>query len=69
MNEYVIFLKDGNATTITADAFTKTPYEVLFYEGDVPRRRNDDPNFEAAVAVFLHDQIAGFVQKQNLSTE
>lgn len=68
MNEYVIFLQNGNATTITADSFTKTPYEVLFFEGEVKRRRNDDPNFEAAVAVFLHDQIAGFVQKNHMST-
>ncbi len=68
MSEYVIFLQDGNATTITADSFTKTRYEVLFFEGEVPRKRNDQPQYEDAVAAFTHDKIAGFAKRTNLST-
>lgn len=67
MSEYVIFLQDGNATTITADSFAKTRYEVLFFEGDVPRTRNDQPKYEDAIAAFTHDKIAGFVKRDNLA--
>lgn len=68
MTEYVIFLRNGNATTIQAGSFTKTQYEVLFFEGEVQRYRNDNPNYEAAIASFTHEELAGFVQKDYLAS-
>lgn len=60
MQEYVIYLRNGDTTTIRAGSFTKTKFEVLFYEENIERERNQDPSFDDAVAVFLHDEIAGF---------
>ena len=68
MNEYVIFLQNGHAITIQADAFAKTSYEVLFYEGEVQTYRNDKPKFEAAVASFRHEELAGFAQKDAVTS-
>lgn len=64
MSEYVVFLKNGHAITLQADAFTKTSYEVLFYEGDIETYRSDKPKFEAAVASFRHEELAGFARKE-----
>lgn len=60
MSEYVIYLRNGDTTTIRADAFTKTKFEVLFYDDAVVRERNNEPSFDDAIAVFLHEEIAGF---------
>ena len=43
MNEYVVFLKNGHALTIRAGCFTKTSYEVLFYEGGLETYRSATP--------------------------
>lgn len=64
MTEYVIFLKNGHALTIRAGAFTKTAYEVLFFEEEIVRGRNDKPKYEAAVASFMHEELAGFARKE-----
>lgn len=63
MNEYVVFLQNGHAITIRAGSFTKTSYEVLFYEGEVETYRNDKPKYEAAVASFRHEELSGFAKK------
>jgi hypothetical protein len=63
---YVIYLRTGHRTTIEAASFTKTDDEVLFYEGDPKRQRNQKPNYEAAVAAFRHEEIAGFAHRDHV---
>jgi hypothetical protein len=66
MNEYRIFLRTGAAVTVRAGAFTKNKYEVLFFEDEVSRERNDEPVFENVVAAFRHEELAGFVRADRL---
>jgi len=66
MQEYIIYLRNGTTTTIRAGSFTKTKFEVLFYEGGVVHERNQEPSFDDAVAVFLHEEIAGFARAEHV---
>jgi hypothetical protein len=68
MNEYVIYLRNGDTATIRAQSFTKTKFEVLFYDGSVVRERNNDPSFDDAIAVFLHEEISGFARAEHVVT-
>jgi hypothetical protein len=66
MHEYRVFLRTGAAVTVRAGAFTKNKDEVLFFEDEVARERNDEPVFEHVVAAFRHEELAGFARTDHL---
>ena len=65
---YRVYLRSGTTVTIDADSFSKTEYEVLFYDGEPKRQRNQNPDYEKAVAVFRHEELAGFVENSRVRT-